>query len=333
MIRLIFNGVRVSTIMILMLIVYSCSNDGVNAPVNSGQFTTTLKPIDKDTTGVYELWASVETASGLDHDESSFRSLGRFKVQQGGSITDTSGNSFSPNLSRIANINSVGDVIVTIQPPGYFDTIPSNIKIIGGAKVLQNGSLNFSMSMSYAEILPSAGIFSAAESKYLLASPTSGVASQEYQKGVWFSLDTNGSSAGITLPVLSDTAEWIYQAWVIDRNNTAYIYNIGRFSDPNLNDGYNQCQGASSPWNLPGHDWLQANCPGVIPDIVNLGSGSYELRITLEPRFEQGIALSVPFYLTLFSGNISNTAFGQVQQLMNRSSANLPSGLLVLSAN
>ncbi len=309
----------------------SCNNDGVNNPVNSAQFSTTLKPIDKDTTGIYELWASVETAA--DHDEGAYRSLGRFKVQTGGTVTDTSGNNFTPNVSRISNINSVVDVIVTIQPPGYFDTLPSNIKIIGGSKVQQGGSLHFNLSMAYSDILPSAGTFSSSETKYLLASPTAGIASAEFQKGVWFSLDTSGNSAGITLPVLNDTAEWTYQGWVISRSNPNFIYNIGRFIDPNLNDGFNQCQGASSPWNLPGQDWLQANCPGTIPDITNLGNGSYDLKVTLEPRFEQGIALAIPFYIILFSGNIATTSFGQVQQLINQSSANLPSGLLILSAN
>ncbi|MBZ0204173.1 MAG: hypothetical protein K8I03_14250, partial [Ignavibacteria bacterium] len=147
-------------------------------------------------------------------------------------------------------------------------------------------------------------------------------------------LDTNGSASGITLPVLSDTAEWTYQAWVIERNIPGNIYNIGRFSNPNANDGYNQCQGASSPWDLPGQDWLQANCPGgVLPDISNLNSGLYDLRITIEPRFEQGTALSIPFYITLFSGNIAAASFGTVQSLQNQSVTNLPLGLLILSAN
>ena len=117
---------------------YSCGDSSVTQLQNSGSISLNgLKPIDKSTTGTYELWGSIE--SGADHDENAFRSMGRFVVTQTGEITDTNGGSFSPNLGKISNINNVSDVIVTIQPPGYFDTIPSNIKIIGGSKQIQEG--------------------------------------------------------------------------------------------------------------------------------------------------------------------------------------------------
>ncbi|MBE2217684.1 MAG: hypothetical protein IAE90_05745 [Ignavibacteria bacterium] len=313
---------------------FSCGDSGVTQLQNSGSISLSgLKPIDKNTTGTYELWGSIE--SGADHDENAFRSMGRFAVTQTGEITDTSGGSFSPNLGRISNINNVSDVIVTIQPPGYFDTIPSNIKIIGGPKQIQGGELVFTLSMSYSDILPPSSLFSSSTAAALLASPSTGMASLDYKKGLWFAADTNANTPGLTVPVLADTTEWTYQAWVVNDSNPVYIYNMGRFDRSNAQDNNQQCQQnpPQMTWLLPGHDWILANCPGgTLPDINDLATG-YSVFITLEPRYEQGSELTVPFYIKLFTAPVSSGVFGTVFSLLNVSSSNLPSGELRLKAN
>ncbi|MCC6865823.1 MAG: hypothetical protein IT280_06640 [Ignavibacteria bacterium] len=312
--------------------IFSCNDSGVSTSQNSGTLSlTNLKMLDKNVDGTYELWGSVETS--LDHDENSFRSMGRFAVNPSGQITDTSGGTFSVNLSKISNINNIGDVLITIQPPGYFDTIPSNIKILGGAKQISGNDLIYNLTMTYNEILPISSQFSSSAAKYILATPTKGIASSEYKKGLWFTTDTTGTAAGITLPVLPDTAEWIYQAWVKE-NNTANIYNIGRFESPNTADDNQQCQMTGGlTWNLPGNDWLLANCPGGgLPDIADL-ENNYNVFITLEPKFEQGAAISKPFYLVIFSGIINHASFGTVQTLSNGFNNVVPSGQLKLSVN
>lgn len=312
----------------------SCGDSAVTQLQNSGSLSVNgLKSIDKNTTGTYELWGSVESTA--DHDENAYRSMGRFNVTAAGEITDTNGGSYSPNLGRISNINNVSDVIVTIQPPGYFDTIPSNIKIIGGPKQIQGGELVFTLSMSYSDILPPSSLFSSSAAAALLASPSTGMASLDYKKGLWFVLDTNASTPGLTLPVLADTTEWTYQAWIVNDSNPAYIYNMGRFDRPNGQDNNQQCQQnpPQMTWLLPGHDWLLANCPGgSLPDISDLASG-YTVFITLEPRYEQGTELTAPFYIKLFTAPVSSGVFGTVFSLLNVSSSNLPSGELRLKAN
>jgi len=319
-------------ILLLAVIFYSCGDSGTTAPQNSASLTVSrLEPIDKNVTGTYELWGSI--ATGHDHGENAYRSMGRFAVSNTGTITDTSGNPFTPGLGRIGNINDVEDIIVTIQPPGYNDTIPSNIKIIGGSKQLSGGTLVFDLTMSYTDILPVSSQFSAATGSYILASPTTGMASSDYRRGIWFTKDTTGGTAGLSLPNLPDTTEWTYQAWVIDNANNAYIYNIGRFNSPQARDNNQQCENLGGLiWNVPGHDWLQANCPGTIPDITNL-ENNYSVLITLEPRYEQGQALGLPFYIKLFSGNIGTVSFGSMQVLVNGFSSTVPSGQVRLSAN
>ncbi len=328
--------IKLSIILILFssILFYSCGDDsGVVTSQNKGTLTVNrLYMLDKNVEGTYELWASVET--GLDHGENAYRSLGRFAVNSSGQLTDTSGGTFSVNMSKIANINNIGDVIITIQPPGYFDTIPSNIKILGGAKHLQGSELVFDLSMQYADILPASSQFSSAQAKFLLASPTTGTASSQYQKGLWFTTDTSGSNPGITLPVLPDTAEWTYQAWVVSMTNTSFKYNIGRFDSPAARDNNQLCELAGGLiWNVPGHDWLEANCPGGgLPDIQSLNN-DYHVLITLEPRYEQGSALNKPFYLWLFEGSINIQPFGTVLDMTNTFSTIQPSAQLRLSSN
>ena len=304
------NNLKTAFFLLIALIYFSCNDSGVVTTQNKGSLSVSkLLTIDKNIVGTYELWGSLETSA--DHDESAFRSMGRFAVTNSGEITDTSGNPFTPNLGKISNINDVGDIIVTIQPPGNNDTIPSDIKILGGAKQLQGSDLVFDLTMSYDEILPLSSQIPSSTGKYILASPTTGTASSEYKRGIWFTKDTTGSVAGLTLPVLPDTAEWTYQAWVIDNSNNSNIYNIGRFDSPSVRDNNQQCElSGGLIWNVPGNDWLVSNCPGGgIPDITDLNN-NYKLLITLEPRFEQGSAFNVPFYLTIFSGNISAVSFG-----------------------
>lgn len=327
------NKLRAAFFLLSVIIIFSCNDPGVVTTQNSGSLTVTrLQAIDKNVVGTYELWGSLITTT--DHDENAFRSMGRFTISGTGAITDTSGNPFSPNLGKFSNINNVGDVIITIQPPGYNDTVPSNIKILGGAKQLIGNEIVFDLTMGYSDILPASSQFNLAIADYILASPTTGIASSQYQKGIWFTKDTNGSTAGLTLPVLPDTTEWTYQAWVIDNANSNNIYNIGRFDSPNARDNNQQCElSGGLIWNSPGHEWLMANCPGgSLPDITSLNN-NYKVLITLEPRYEQGTALNIPFYLTLFTGNISTVSFGQLQELANSFSGIVPTAQVRLSSN
>lgn len=316
------------------LLFYSCGdNSGVNGSQNKGSITVNrLKPIDNNIEGTYELWGSV--VSSLDHGESTYRSMGRFRVSSAGAVLDTSGNPFTLNMSKIPNINNVADILITIQPPGNFDTVPGNIKILGGAKQISGTDVVFDLTMSYNDILPVSSQFSSSEARFILASPSTGTASSVYQKGLWFTSDTNGTIAGLTLPVLPDTAEWSYQAWVINNSNSAYIYNMGRFTASNQADDNQQCRlSGGLIWNKPGHDWLQPNCPGGgLPDITSLNSG-YTLFITLEPKFEQGSALNIPFYLKIFESLISAQPFGTVQQMVNNFNSFVPTAQVRLTAN
>ncbi len=303
--------------MFIAFLVSSCDDAGVSVDKKNITFShANLKPLNQQTDGVYEAWISVGT--GLDHGDDAYISVGRFNISAAGELLDTSGGAGALNLNGISNVNLTEDALITIEPPGDFDTIPGT-KLLGAAKVIEDGFVVFNLTMDYAEVLPISNQFAGATARYLLASPTDNYASFNLIHGLWFSQDTTGSSPGLTLPSLPDTAEWTYQAWVVDNRDTVNrIYSIGRFMVSNQPDGNQQCSGSLPGWNLPGHDWIQANCPGGgIPDIDNLNNSNFKVMITLEPKFETG-GLPSPFYIRLFYGTVLvSGAFGSTSTVAN----------------
>lgn len=329
------NTIFLAIILSLAAIIYSCGDAAILPKPNSGTISVTnLKPLDEDVEGIYEVWVSI--GDGTDHGDADYESLGRFNISLTGNLLDTNGNNFSLNLSNVPNINLIEDALITIDPPGYFDTIPSNIRILGGAKTNQNGALVFNMTMDYIDILGGvAAQFPSDSGKFTLAAPTTGDTNL-YYRGLWFSSDGRTPVQGLTIQQIPDTAGWTYQAWIFDRRNISYIYDMGRFQTPWAADDNNLCGGTETPWNLPGNDWILSNCPGVIPDITNLSTNNtdYEIVVTLEPRFEQGAAITKPFFIRLFYLRIPGPIqYGEVLSLTNFASATLPSGTITLTAN
>lgn len=294
----------------------SCDDSGITTEKNNIEFSATLKTLGA-TDGMYEAWVSIDNGT-LDHGDAAYVSLGKFNISPAGALVDENGNVVKLNLNRVSNVNATEDAIITIEAPGDNDTLPGT-RILGGAKVEQNGYLVFDMTMNSDEVFPVSGQFTQIPAaKYMLASPTDMYASFNLPHGVWFSQDTTGTIAGLQLPTIPDTAEWTYQAWVVDTRDSANrIYNMGRFMSSNVADDNSQCKGPNSVWNVPGHDWIIANCPGGgLPDIDNLNNSNYKLLITLEPRFEN--AGSPPFYINLFYGNLLITgAFGTTNTIPN----------------
>ena len=327
---------KVLTIAVLIsagIFLFNSCDDSGNAPENSTNdlTVTNLQPLNTNIDGHYEAWVSIETSA--DHGDDAYRTIGKFNVSSTGSLVDLNGNSFVLNVSGIGDLNKIEDALITIEPSGDNDTIITGAKIMGGVKQLEGGKLKFNLSMDYAEVLGSiASGFSSAAAKYTLAAPTSGDTTK-YKQGVWYSQNTGGTIPGLTLPAIPDTLDWVYEAWVFDISIDTINrhYDIGRFFKPNEEDGNSNCKGSLANWQLPGHDWIQPNCPGGgIPDITNLSNGNYRLYITLEPRLENGAALTLPFYIVIFYGNIPvNFNYGDVQQLTN--TAKLPGGVMHIS--
>jgi hypothetical protein len=323
----------VITIITLPLLLNSCGDGGVSeTPKVTGLTVSGLPTLITTTDGYYEAWVSVEEAAG-DHGDAAYRTLGKFNVRNDGVLIDPNGNNFSPDAGGI-DLNKIEDALISIEPTGDADTILNGTKFLGAAKSVENGVLVFRLSMSYSHILGNiANNLPNATAKYILAAPTDTTNDPEsYKRGVWFTIDTLGQAAGLTVGQISDTLDWKYQAWVFDgRDTVAWRYDMGKFNGPNDPDNFQQCQVVLPSWNKPGQDWTRPGCPGNgVPDITDLTTDNrYILVVTLEPKIEtQG--LGRPFQLVLFHGRIpAGTLYGEVKQINN--TVKLPTAELRLS--
>ncbi len=284
----------------------SCDDAGFVFTDDTYIFTQSgFQHLDQNTQGVYEAWLSFPTPNN-DHDESLYKSIGRFNIDaaSGQLVSDTGGAMTFQLKDANLNPSNSEDMLITIEPP--FDRIDTidGAKFLGGIKTGTGTSIAFSCTMNYDDVLGNiATQFSTDNAQYILASPTALFASQQFSKGIWFTLDTFGTTQGLTMLPLADTLDWIYEAWVIYNLDSLNPISLGRFGDPNAADNNQQCQGMlGMSWNKPGHDFID-NTSGC-PNVVNLNSGDYKVMVTLEPRFEQGTALSKPFFIRLFYGNL-----------------------------
>lgn len=320
------------TIIILPYTFNSCGDTGVaDTPKVTGITVSNLPTLSTAIDGYYEAWVSLTDAKG-DHDNSKYRTMGKFNVRADGTLIDPNGNTFSLNAARF-DLNKVDEAVISVELLGDNDTILNGAKILGGPKTVENGSLVFHMNMEYEDVLGSAAAnLPGAVAKYILAAPSDTSSDPDrYKKGIWFTKDTLGQSQGLTLPAIPDTLDWFYQALLIDVSTDTIFthYNLGSFSRSNQMDNFQQCQISIPTWQVPGQDWTIPGCPGGLPQINNLTAGFYKLYITLEPRHETA-GINWPFSIVLFYGRIpTNYSFGQIEQLTN--TVKLPTGEITLA--
>jgi len=292
-------------------------------------------PLASQYNAMYELFVRFDSAN-----INQVLSLGKFNVNSSGQLVDTGGIAATFQFRYYVDLNIATEAFVTIEPKVSADTLPTGPKIMGCVvRTITNGALVFSMDMYSSDVLGNiAAEYFSDSAKYILASPTAGDPHSHYTRGIWFTPDTTHSVAGINCAALDSSLGWIYHAYVIDnRNPTQYIYNVGRFWDPNASDDYNQCNGNGQPWNKPGQDWLTSNCPGGgLPDITddpqyNLNNSDYLALITIEP-ITLSSSLTQPFFIHLFYGTINVPDFDIARELPNVAANTLPTGVLTLTS-
>ncbi len=125
-------------------------------------------------------------------------STGVFTVNDSGTLSQTS---FQLDKVQLA---AATKFVLSIEPTNDTDPSPANTKILAG---------DFSGNSASISSTSIVGNFSAAAGKYILATPTDGMANNE-RSGVWFLDNSSGSAvAGLTLPTLS--AGWKYEGWAV----------------------------------------------------------------------------------------------------------------------
>ena len=311
-----------------------CDDSGITTINQNSTFSSVnLKHLDVSDSAVYEMFVNIDSSGGTI-----YCSMGKFNINASGQAVDLSGNAKNFQFDFTPNLPTLTDAFVTIEPLSDNDTIPSGLIIMGASRTYVNGVLTYNMNMMYGGALGGiAAQFATDQAQYTFATPTDGSPITQWSRGIWFTTDDFGNSPGISCQSVNST-NWRYHAYVINIANPNYIYNIGKFGDPNAADDFSGCEG-NGPlhWQKPGNDWLIPNCPGGgIPDIDssvagNLNSSNYKALVTIEPANRPANLSTTPFFIHLFEGNIGVAGYGSNSTLPNVSANFLPTATVTIT--
>ncbi len=212
------------------------------------------------------------------------------------------------NLEVLASdLEDATQFVLTIEPVGDLDNIPSAAKILTGNFNGNSASLNFESVV--ADLSSTSG-------QFFLATPTDDVADND-EFGVWF---MNGSDApGLVLPDLE--TGWKYEGWV---DFGSKVLSTGTFSKVDVTDDGNFFKGSGGTVpDFPGEDFL------VIPSQIPLTGitlpatvTSKRVFITVEPYQDNDPA---PFFIEPLSATAGITT-GSSNPVMMISNTAVPSG-------
>ena len=236
---------------------------------------------------------------------------GKFNVNAAGKMINAVG-TVIPNgeFSLGTDISAATALVITIEPavdpdPGPTDThfLAGNITAgtatltAGGAQALGN---NFATAMG----------------KFVLATPTNGMNTNE-KSGVWFlDLSSGAPAQGLNLPTLP--AGWQYEGWTIVGG---VPLTTGKFTNINAADLSAPFSGAMAGPPFPGEDYLM-NAPAGLTFPLDL-SGA-KVAITIEPSPDDSPG---PFLFKPLSGDIPAGAMDNVTFAMTNDSATMPTAM------
>ena len=162
----------------------------------------------------------------------------------------------------VSDIEKSSQFVLTIEPKGDNDNIPSNAKILTG---------NFKGTAAQLSFSPVVADLSNISGQFFLATPTdnvNGVNNGNDEFGVWFMKKDN--TAGLSLPILGNG--WKYEGWV---DFDGKILSTGTFSSANTVDDGNFFKGSGGTVPaFPGEDFL------IIPSQIPLTEITLPAKVT-----------------------------------------------------
>ena len=286
------------------LFLAACDSDSGS---DSEQLSLSFSNVDPLTNGFhYEGWLIIDGAPV---------STGKFNVSSSGSLVDLNGSSIGNGLFDIdADIESATTFVLTIEPSGDTDSVPSSTKYMGGA--ITNGSS--SLSAAHGSSLGDS--FLDVTGEYILATPTDGANTNE-TSGIWWLNPTSGSPvAGLNLPALP--AGWKYEGWTVISGTPVTTGTFVSASGVDEFDGFSSTNPGPP---FPGEDFLTA-APSPLSFPVDLSGGT--AVISIEPFPDSDPA---PFTLKPLVGAIPASAASGTVYAMGNNAAAFPSGTVQLN--
>ena len=276
--------------------VVACSDDGPEMATVEVTFQN-LAVLDAATEGSYEGWVIDGSGTAL--------STGKFVLDASGMHT------FDSPIAEPMTF------VLTVEPPGDNDAIPSDQKLLGG--LFTGGTATLS-ALGFVSVDASAD-FSTSPGTHVLLTPTTATATDD-DGGIWL-IDPGTGMSTVSLPALNDG--WVYEGWVVYEPGTTMqtAISYGKYEpqpDGTLSTRDSDAAGplSGAPGDLmagplvPGGDFVMANgetVPGSIAlpfdfngdDIVS-GDSKWMHVISIEPSFDEGEASldAVPFQLKPF---------------------------------
>ena len=233
-------------------------------------------------------------------------SIGRFQIDGAGNVIGADGSVTNSFSSSGVNLQEAVAVLVTIEPAGDTDEVPSLNQVLQGPII--DGVVTLTV--------PASPLLGSATASYRIFTPTDGAGTNE-TSGAW-ALAADGSP-GLVLPVT--TATFDYEGFIeIDGTPVS----MGRFRVTNQADSGNPFSGAEEAPAVPGEDLLE-NAPSSVtfpPDL----SGA-RLIVSLEARGSDPVQ---PSQLVILDAVLPmGLVGGETVELTNRASE-FPSGRAVL---
>lgn len=238
-------------------------------------------------------------------------STGKFNVDTNGVLVTVAGATITDGaFDTDVDLEDADEIVITIEPSGDTDAVPSSTKILAGSLTGTSATLSIDASQALGTN------FSTAEGTFILATPTDGDTTANETSGIWFLEMVGGMPmAGLVLPTLP--AGWRYEGWaVIDGQPVT----TGTFTTPIGADAAAPFSGPQPGPPFPGEDFLM-NAPAGLSFPTNL-SGAMAV-ITVEPMPDDS---PMPFTLKPLTRAIPAGAADRTPYAMSLSTTSFPSG-------
>lgn len=230
-----------------------------------------LRTLDLGFTGVepmandyhYEGWAIIDGEA---------KSTGKFNL-------DAAGDFFTVDGVEIPNgefdvdfdLDDATDIVISIEPAGDTDDIPSDTKFLAGDVVDNAADLTVGAPQTLGDD------FTAATGKVILATPTNGSGTNELS-GIWFlDLSSGSPEVGLSLPTLP--TGWKYEGWAVISGQPV---TSGKFTAVDTADESAPYSGPQPGPPFPGEDYLE-NAPAGLVFPTDLSGGTVVISVEPDP--------------------------------------------------
>jgi hypothetical protein len=247
----------------------------------------------------YEGWAIVNGAA---------KSTGKFDIDANGDVVDLQGTAV-PNgeFATGMDLSGATDVVISIEPPGDTDDVPSGTKYLAGVVGDHVATLTVAGSQALGDD------FTGAMGTYIFATPTDEADTNELS-GVWF-IDLSGGTPAVGLDLPTLPSGWKYEGWaVIDGTPVT----SGKFTEVDAEDDSAPYSSTEPGPPFPGEDFL-VNAPPGVTFPTDLSGDAIVISIEPDPDDAAG-----PFTLKPLAGTAPNPAEDHSNYDMENQAADFP---------